>query len=71
MPSRAVSFFAYGNTKNFLLNWFGLPKDSAESSIISGIVAGFAVVTATNPIWVVKTRYQIDLESKSVVRKLI
>lgn len=60
IPSRAISFFAYGNTKDFLCNKFNMAKDSAVSSMIAGVSAGFVVVTTTQPIWLVKTRMQLQ-----------
>jgi solute carrier family 25 protein 33/36 len=60
IPARSLSFFTYGNTKIFLCDYFHLPKDSATSSVIAGIAAGFVVVTVTQPIWLIKTRMQLQ-----------
>lgn len=42
-----------------------LPVDSPFSHILSASCAGFVSSTATNPIWFVKTRLQLDHESNS------
>jgi solute carrier family 25, member 33/36 len=56
---RAINIYAYSNTKRLLEQ--NLPDASLTSvSITAGIVAGVATSTATNPIWVVKTRLQLD-----------
>lgn len=60
IPARAISFFTYGNTKAFLQERFNLPKESMWSSMIAGAIAGFVVVTLTQPIWLVKTRMQLQ-----------
>lgn len=57
-PSRAIYFCTYSNTKGFL-NEIWTP----ESSLIhmcSAVCAGVSACTATNPIWFVKTRLQLD-----------
>jgi hypothetical protein len=42
-----------------------LPTDSPFSHITSAACAGFVSSTATNPIWFVKTRLQLDHDSNS------
>lgn len=42
-----------------------LPTDSPFSHILSAFCAGFVSSTATNPIWFVKTRLQLDNDSRS------
>jgi len=46
-----------------------MPKDSATSSVIAGIAAGFVVVTTTQPIWLVKTRMQLQTNQGEVLYK--
>lgn len=41
------------------------PTDSPIVHILSASCAGFAASTATNPIWFVKTRLQLDHNSKN------
>lgn len=51
--------------KNSFLYSRALPADSPLVHILSASCAGFAASTATNPIWFVKTRLQLDQNSKS------
>lgn len=48
------------------LNFFcrHLSSDSPIVHILSASCAGFAASTATNPIWFIKTRLQLDYNSK-------
>ena len=69
IPSRAISFFAYGNTKDILCNRFNMAKDSALSSMIAGVSAGLVVVTTTQPIWFVKTRMQLQSAQGNMLYK--
>ena len=56
---RAINMYTYSNTKRFLEH--NLPAVSSTHIIfVSGILAGIVTSTATNPIWVVKTRLQLD-----------
>ena len=58
-PSRAIYFSAYSTTKTFCNERFPAP-DSPPVHICSAAAAGFVSSTATNPIWFVKTRLQLD-----------
>lgn len=63
-PSRAIYFCAYSQSKG-TLNTLGLVQpDSPLVHIASASCAGFVSATATNPIWFVKTRLQLDHDSK-------
>ncbi|CAD7079993.1 unnamed protein product [Hermetia illucens] len=64
-PSRAIYFCAYSQSKTTLNKLGNLPPDSPIVHIISATCAGFAASTATNPIWFVKTRLQLDYNSKN------
>jgi solute carrier family 25, member 33/36 len=56
---RAINIYTYSNTKRLLEH--NLPTASLTSiTFASGILAGVVTSTATNPIWVVKTRLQLD-----------
>ncbi|KAF6065303.1 Mitochondrial carrier family protein [Candida albicans] len=67
IPARSINFFTYGATKEFLLGNFS-PTNSIQGPrqeetwihLVSGINAGFVTSTATNPIWLIKTRLQLD-----------
>ncbi|GAB0096327.1 Mitochondrial carrier protein Rim2 [Sergentomyia squamirostris] len=63
-PSRAIYFCAYSQTKSFLNRDGIIPPDSPVVHILSASCAGFVASTATNPIWFVKTRLQLDHTSK-------
>uniref|UniRef100_U5EZV9 Putative mitochondrial transport n=1 Tax=Corethrella appendiculata TaxID=1370023 RepID=U5EZV9_9DIPT len=63
-PSRAIYFCAYSHAKQ-TLNAIGiLPRDSTYVHILSASCAGFVASSATNPIWFIKTRLQLDRNSK-------
>ncbi|KAJ7324893.1 hypothetical protein JRQ81_017913 [Phrynocephalus forsythii] len=61
-PSRAIYFAAYSNCKEALSNVF--EPDSFQVHMISAGVAGFTSITATNPIWFIKTRLQLDARNR-------
>ncbi|XP_037790460.1 solute carrier family 25 member 36-like [Penaeus monodon] len=58
-PSRAIYFCSYSQMKKFLNNRFS-SSDTPIVHILSASWAGFTACTATNPIWFVKTRLQLD-----------
>ncbi|XP_046493367.1 solute carrier family 25 member 36-A isoform X1 [Neodiprion pinetum] len=57
-PSRAIYFCTYSQSKSFFNSV--LPPDSPIVHVCSASAAGFVACTATNPIWFVKTRLQLD-----------
>lgn len=59
-PSRAIYFCAYSKTKNALNTVGIIPANSPLVHILSASCAGFVSSTATNPIWFIKTRMQLD-----------
>ncbi|CAI5757839.1 unnamed protein product [Candida verbasci] len=64
IPARSINFFTYGATKSWLMNNFGKnKKEETWMHLVSGINAGFVTSTATNPIWLIKTRLQLDKSS--------
>lgn len=57
-PSRAIYFCAYSQAKSFLNSV--LRPDTPIVHVLSASCAGFVACSATNPIWFVKTRLQLD-----------
>jgi len=61
-PSRAIYFYTYAQAKSFFNEL--LTPETPLVHICSAASAGFTASTATNPIWFVKTRLQIDHRQK-------
>ncbi|XP_074102918.1 replication in mitochondria 2 [Cotesia typhae] len=59
-PSRAIYFCTYSQSKSFFNSNLPTAPDSAMVHVFSAACAGFVACTATNPIWFVKTRLQLD-----------
>jgi len=60
IPARSINFFAYGNGKHIIANRFNHGEENSWVHLAAAACAGIATGTATNPIWVVKTRLQLD-----------
>ena len=60
VPARAINFFAYGNGKRLISREFNNGKEAAWVHLLAAAQAGIVTGTATNPIWLVKTRLQLD-----------
>ncbi|XP_043925939.1 solute carrier family 25 member 36 [Protopterus annectens] len=65
-PSRAIYFAAYSNSKEKLNQIF--ESESTQVHMVSAGIAGFTAITATNPIWLVKTRLQLDARNRGEKR---
>lgn len=65
IPARLINFFTYGASKHFIQQHTDNPE-ATWVHLILGINAGFVTLTATNPIWLIKTRMQLD---KSTARQ--
>uniref|UniRef100_A0A674JKZ6 Solute carrier family 25 member 36 n=1 Tax=Terrapene triunguis TaxID=2587831 RepID=A0A674JKZ6_9SAUR len=59
---KAIYFAAYSNCKEKLNSIF--EPDSTQVHMTSAGVAGFTAITATNPIWLIKTRLQLDARNR-------
>lgn len=62
IPSRSVYFYSYEKTKRYL-GTIGMEEGGIPNALLSGLSAGIAGNTLTNPIWVVKTRCQLLTDS--------
>lgn len=63
VPARAINFFAYGNGKRFLAQHLNNGQEASWVHLLAAANAGMVTGTATCPIWVVKTRLQLDRSS--------
>lgn len=60
VPARSINFFTYGNGKLIIAEKFNDGKETTLVHLGSAASAGIVTATATNPIWVVKTRLQLE-----------
>lgn len=60
VPAAAVKFYVYGNCKRLGASYLGYKEDEPILHAQAAVAAGLATATATNPIWLVKTRLQLD-----------
>jgi hypothetical protein len=60
VPARSISFYVYGNGKRILTERANGGREAAWVHLSAAAAAGIATSTATNPIWLVKTRLQLD-----------
>ncbi|KAF2804497.1 mitochondrial carrier [Mytilinidion resinicola] len=65
VPARAINFYTYGNGKRIIAEWGNGGKESAWVHLCAAASAGIVTGTATNPIWLVKTRLQLDKSTHS------
>lgn len=65
IPARSINFFTYGYSKDLLkgLDYFQ-GQESSFLHLLAGINAGIVTSTVTNPIWLIKTRLQLDKATK-------
>ncbi|KAF9963481.1 hypothetical protein BGZ65_003035 [Modicella reniformis] len=61
IPARAINFATYGNGKK-LYTELNNGVESTPVHLASAITAGIVTATATNPIWLVKTRMQLQVK---------
>ena len=62
IPARSVYFYTYEQSKR-LLGSMGVTEGGVPNALVSGLAAGIAGNSLTNPIWVVKTRLQLMADS--------
>ncbi|KFG83055.1 mitochondrial carrier protein RIM2 [Metarhizium anisopliae] len=60
VPARSINFFVYGNGKRIISEYWNRGEEAPWVHLLAGVAAGVATSTATNPIWMVKTRLQLD-----------
>lgn len=65
IPARSINFFTYGNGKQVIANKFNDGQEATWVHLCAAALAGIATGTATNPIWVVKTRLQLAADEAS------
>ncbi|KAI3612737.1 mitochondrial carrier protein rim2 [Moniliophthora roreri] len=66
IPARSINFYTYGNGKQIIAHQFNNGKENSYVHLAAAAIAGIATGTATNPIWVVKTRLQLASVVKGV-----
>ena len=65
-PSRAIYFSTYSSVKSLLNESFIETPEHPLIHMTSAASAGFVSCTATNPIWLIKTRLQLSKETITV-----
>ena len=65
VPARSINFFTYGNGKQIIAEKFNNGQEASWVHLCAAACAGIATGTATNPIWVVKTRLQLTKEDRN------
>ncbi len=61
IPARSINFYTYGNGKRLIADYLNHGEDdSAWVHLSAAAMAGVTTSTVTNPIWLVKTRLQLD-----------
>jgi solute carrier family 25, member 33/36 len=66
IPARSINFFTYGNGKQIIANEFNDGQENSYVHLFAAAIAGIVTGSATNPIWVVKTRLQLSASDRSL-----
>ncbi|KAI0091441.1 mitochondrial carrier [Irpex rosettiformis] len=69
VPARSINFFTYGNGKQIIANNFNNGKETTWVHLCAAACAGIVTGTATNPIWVVKTRLQLAEHDRAAMAR--
>lgn len=69
IPARSINFFTYGIGKDFFSTRFNNGEESTKVHLAAAACAGIVTSTATNPIWLVKTRLQLDKATSTGTRQ--
>ncbi|KAE8267451.1 hypothetical protein A4X09_0g4892 [Tilletia walkeri] len=60
IPARSINFYTYGNGKRILAERINHGVETPLIHLAAAAIAGVVTATVTNPIWVVKTRLQLE-----------
>ncbi|TAQ86178.1 hypothetical protein B7494_g5499 [Chlorociboria aeruginascens] len=60
VPARSINFFVVGNGKRIIGDYTNRGQESALVVCAAAALAGITTSTVTNPIWLIKTRLQLD-----------
>jgi len=75
IPSRAIYFWSYSTAKSTVNGYLPASnRDAPFVHVVSALTAGVSVSTLTNPIWLIKTRLQLDRTHSSktlTIRKAV
>ncbi|KAK9457837.1 mitochondrial carrier domain-containing protein [Dipodascopsis uninucleata] len=65
VPARSINFFTYNYGKTAYADYFNDGKEATWVHLMAAATAGISTSTATNPIWLVKTRLQLDKQNST------